>query len=704
VENPIARLIVLLATASLLATLLFPSRCVYAEDPSPSPQLPVLLLNGAVYTQDYNTGILPDAFRVDDYPSRLSSLHLIQCTGPIKETWLEDLRGIGGEPRGYLPYNALLVGLDGDVRSRLGELDFVSWSGPYQPYFKISPALQLRLSQGGEVTTLVELFSPRLLAETLSELEELPVEVIGSESDSWSAIIAIRMPVGNLDEVASLAAVEWMELCTSGTLTGALESEPLAIGETRVDFEAPVDGGESVGLGDTGLGTGGLQGLPHLLEEKVAALISLRGDNGADLDGHGTAVAGSMLGVEDAEKGSNPSARFSLIAFATGYGLGCPPQPLSLYSVLDNAYANGAKTFMFGSVPEGIESLGAYGIYTFQRDAFVWNNPSMALVEAAGNEATDADGNGVVDQGSLLGGATAKNALSVGGCESERTAVAELPASTYSELESLFTGRFPSQPLRDDSSVGTPVGMAAFSSRGPTRDGRIKPDLVAPATDILTLASGGAEAAPGILPAASPEFVRAYGTGMAAAQAAASMASMRLPLAGVQGVEPSAALMKAFLVNGAVDLAPGQYSLEPDEIPEAPNVIEGWGRLDTDAFMRTGSWVKVLDETEGMRLGEYRVFRIEVPSGNELRVTLAWSDYPSLPEARLHLVNDLDLRVTGPEGEVYYPNGRSSRDPLNNVERVVLDISESPGDYSIELSAWNVPFSPQPFALVAQIL
>ena len=114
------------------------------------------------------------------------------------------------------------------------------------------------------------------------------------------------------------------------------------------------------------------------------------------------------------------------------------------------------------------------------------------------------------------------------------------------------------------------------------------------------------------------------------------------------------------------------------------------------------SWVKVLDDLEGMRLDESRVFKLEVPSGEELRVTLAWSDYPSLPEARVHLVNDLDLRVIDPEGRSHYPNGRSSRDPLNNVERVVLDIAEMPGDYTVEITTWNIPISPQPFALVVQ--
>ena len=67
-------------------------------------------------------------------------------------------------------------------------------------------------------------------------------------------------------------------------------------------------------------------------------------------------------------------------------------------------------------------------------------------------------------------------------------------------------------------------------------------------------------------------------------------------------------------------------------------------------------------------------------------------------------MNDLDLRVVDPGGGFHYPNGRDSRDPVNNLERVVVDVAERPGNYTVELSAWNVPFSPQPFALVVQVL
>ncbi|MBN2028583.1 MAG: S8 family serine peptidase [Actinobacteria bacterium] len=689
---------------ALLAVLACPVDGARAQGEAPPPQLPILLLNGAVYTYEYDTGAIPESFRVEEYSPRVTALYMVQCEGLIKEAWVEDLRRIGGEPRGYLPYNTLLAGMDGDTLSRMGELDFVSWHGLYQPYFKISPALQLRLSQGGEVDVLVEVFSSRLLEDTLRALQALPVQIVASQADSWCAVIALHMPVETMSAVAALPAVEWMELCAGGALPGIGSGAGDLIREGTTLPQVTPGGEELVALGDTGLGTGGLQGLPAPLAGNVLSLDSLRGDDGADPNGHGTAVAGCVTSVEYPGVVASPATRPAIIAYATGYGLGCPPQPLSLHSLLDSAYARGARVFLSGSVPEGRESLGAYGIYTSQRDAFVWRYPGMMVVEPAGNEGTDSDDDGVVDGGSLLGGTTAKNVLSVGGCESPAPASEAEPAMSYSQLEECFPGRFPSEPLREDSSADSQAGMAAFSSRGPTRDGRIKPDLVAPATDIITVASGGAEGEAGIVASAAPGYVRAYGTSMAAAQAAADLAGMRLPLSAVQELEPSAALLKAFLVNGAVDLTPGQYGNEEMEIPQAPNAVEGWGRLDLDAFMRTGSWVKVLDDTEGMRLGESRVFRIEVTSGSELRVTLAWSDYPSLPEARLHLVNDLDLRLVDPEGNVYYPNDRNSRDPLNNVERIILDIEEKPGDYTIELEAWNTPFSPQPFALVAQVL
>ncbi len=694
---------------AVMAALLLISACTLpcgtapADTGNQSPQLPVLLLNASVYADSFDPAQLPPDFRVQGYSSQAVAPYLLQFDGPIREAWVEDLRGIGAELRGYVPYNTVLARMDGKALSRLGEMDHLRWHGLYQPYFKLSPALQLRLSQGGEVTVLAMLFSPGLLVPSLEEFSSASIEILGSAADAWGALVVLRLPVERVKEVAALEAVEWLELCGRGTLPAAL----WAAGEPRhhaLSYQVSDDGGVLVGLCDTGLGKGGWGGVPRTLAASVAAFDSMRGDDGADACGHGTAIADVLAGYGGRTASQDVRAKTRLIDYAVGYGISSPPQPLSLYGMFEDAYTRGARTFLCGSVPEGRESLGAYGAFSFQRDAFVWQRPDMTLVEAAGNEGTDADGDGRVDEGSLLGGATAKNALSIGGCEGAAVLASEDGYPAYAELEGEFPGRFPADPLRSDTCVGKGDGMAAFSSRGPTRDGRIKPDLVEAATGVTVPAFGGEITAPGLRVAGDGDRVSAFGTSVAAAAAAASMASMRPMLARALGAEPSAALLKAFAVNGAVEMSPGQYGGEKREIPPAPNAVEGWGRLDLGAFLQAGSWAKVVDDHEGMRLGDSRVYGIEVGEGEELRITLAWSDYPSLPEARLQLVNDLDLRVVGPAGEVYYPNGRSSRDPLNNVERVVINVKGRPGDYRVELSAWNIPFSPQPFALVAQLL
>jgi hypothetical protein len=81
-----------------------------------------------------------------------------------------------------------------------------------------------------------------------------------------------------------------------------------------------------------------------------------------------------------------------------------------------------------------------------------------------------------------------------------------------------------------------------------------------------------------------------------------------------------------------------------------------------------------------------------------LQVTLVWTDYPGSPAAARQLVNDLDLRVVGPDGREWYGNGVRG-DRTNNVEGV--DIFLPPrGHYRIIVEAYNVPQGPQPYALV----
>lgn len=74
---------------------------------------------------------------------------------------------------------------------------------------------------------------------------------------------------------------------------------------------------------------------------------------------------------------------------------------------------------------------------------------------------------------------TAKNCITVGASENLRPEIGK----TYGGI---WPDDFPANPIKSDKRSDDAEGMVAFSSRGPTVDGRIKPDVVAPGTYILS--------------------------------------------------------------------------------------------------------------------------------------------------------------------------------------------------------------------------
>jgi uncharacterized repeat protein (TIGR01451 family) len=155
-------------------------------------------------------------------------------------------------------------------------------------------------------------------------------------------------------------------------------------------------------------------------------------------------------------------------------------------------------------------------------------------------------------------------------------------------------------------------------------------------------------------------------------------------------------------------MAPGQYGTgATQEIPNArPNSVAGWGRVDLgfmDAPSPDALWVD--DHTTGIATGQ-QVSYADTParplevqdSSQPLRVMLAWTDPPASLSAAQQLVNDLDLRVIGPGGAVYYGNNVATGDRINNVEGIVID-NPPVGQYSVEVRGFNVPIASQPYAL-----
>jgi hypothetical protein len=163
-----------------------------------------------------------------------------------------------------------------------------------------------------------------------------------------------------------------------------------------------------------------------------------------------------------------------------------------------------------------------------------------------------------------------------------------------------------------------------------------------------------------------------------------------------QGKTPSAALVKAVLINTAQDLS-GQF---PGESRSLPNVNEGFGRVDLAAGVAAMSDARVFefwDEGTSLDTGEEQSFSVALPKpASQVKVTLVWTDPPGET-----LQNDLDLSVTSPAGTERHGNmGTSTKfDRKNNVEQVVLHGVDA-GTVAITVRAFRAVTSAQSFALV----
>jgi hypothetical protein len=313
----------------------------------------------------------------------------------------------------------------------------------------------------------------------------------------------------------------------------------------------------------------------------------------------------------------------------------------------------------------GGDARGAYGTLSSTLDSFVgnplaphWDN--MVVVFSAGNAGLDYVTNkvpnnthwtraGVIDYDSIGSPGTAKNCITVGASENVRPNI----STTWSSSKN------PWDPIRTDRRADNKFGMCAFSSRGPCDDLRIKPDIVAPGSFVASTRSRAAS--PTALWGPYPpntNYIYSGGTSMSAPMVSGAAALVREWLNRAYGVtNPSAALVKALLLNNTASMYPGQYPNDFLEIPSTvPNNVNGYGLLDVqEVIAPTSASVRLWwDRTSWLTtdVTNEHEFIVDDPS-LPLRVMLTWSDIPAPASANGGLVNDLDLIIVTPGQDEY---------------------------------------------------
>ncbi len=386
----------------------------------------------------------------------------------------------------------------------------------------------------------------------------------------------------------------------------------------------------------------------------------------------------------------------------------------SLVNLLEQEYGAGAR---ISSNSWG--SSGSYSGYGRAADVACWAHEDLLLLFSAGNGGGNAGGG-------LNGSAACKNCLAVGASEN---------------FDPTWVDAF---------GILDPENMTNFSSRGPTADGRIKPDVVAPGHFVHSASFPVQHFESTEDPACDagdpnvcfPDFGGCYvtdplgtcntnrllGTSMSTPVTAGLAALARqyftegfYPSGAASPPDaraPSAALLKAVLINGARNMTGHRYErrgtpMDFGPLADAPSNTQGWGRVMLDDglyFAGDERRLQVIDipNASGLSTGETIRTQLAVTApGQPLKLTLVWNDPPGQAMASGALINDLDLELAAPDGRIYRGNqwtaddlntagdreslpNAPGRDAVNNVEGVLLEAAPA-GVYTVRVIAHDVP-------------
>lgn len=626
----------------------------------------------------------------------------------------------GARVVGYVPNNAYLIEAGAETRALLAADARIRHVGPWREDYKIADGVDAGDSE--QVSLTIVLFRGEKPDSLLSTVAALSGDAAPSVLDQGAfPLLRIALPRARLaDTVAALAAldeVQWIERFEFPKLHNAAAVWPIQanqaaganpIGNAPIWAQDIIGSGQIVAVADSGLdrnegwfnryNNGGATNNeitdassptppaigPIFPGRKVYGYFVQPGatayDNNSTCPGgsstsyHGTHTTGTVAG--DSGTASTPTEP----NYNTGDGMA--PNAQILFQDLGNdtngclsgvgglpmwqqAHAAGA---FISSNSYGSNYTGAYTSSDADVDQALWLNDDMLIAFSAGNEGTGG--------ASTIGHpAHSKHALTVGALGS-----------------------------------GNSLTAAGFSSRGPTSDGRRKPDIMAPGT--LSSALGNTNNAN---PPANPDQALTQtlqGTSMSTPAVAGGAALMRQYFtdgfypSGVRTAanarKPLGAEMKALLTNGTAF------------ITTTPGNIYGWGRIWLDNnlyFPGDGRDLRTFSRQQavGLSTGQQHEYQVQVGAGQEFRATLSWYDPPGSPGAAgTALVNNLDLEVVEGantyRGNVISGTGAAansttggSADTLNPLEQVRLT-APTAGVYTIRVKGTAVPGDGQAYS------
>lgn len=618
------------------------------------------LRSGVIRTIEARTDMAVDLDRI----KALGIRQVVQLDGPMTKDRRAQLENAGLRLGSYLPVNAFIVDAINADAEALAAIGFIRWHGDFESAWKLDPELNAVWSQThsfagpGEAAVTVTLFQNADSAVFLESLNNFTGavafngEIVG---DNYTADVVIRR--ADLAALSEQASVNYIEPALEATYRNDTSSWVI---------QSNVSGFEPLYLnGIHGEG----QVLGHMDGRINSTHCSFRDTNPigpthrkilaynatSGYDAHGTHTAGTAVGNQSPTVDNNTRG----VAYAAKLVHNTTPSfsESSLTSRLQQHHDQGARVHTNSWGNDGSTS---YNAWTRAVDVFSFDEEDSLVCFAVTNLST------------LKTPENAKNCLAVG------------------------------------ASQDTP-SQANFCSggSGTTSDGRRKPEIYAPGCNTQSSTGSGTSCSTSAFTGTSMASPAIAGLGLLTRQYFTDGYYPSGSASGGDAFTPTAALVRATLINGAQDMT---------GVAGYPSNREGWGRALGDASLYFPGDTRTMivkdvrnSSNEAMGAGAEMVFEFNVTgSTNQLRVTMCFTDKEGGVSASFAPVNDLNLEVTSPGGTIYkgnvFTSGSSSSggtaDAINNLEQVHLN-SPATGVWTARVNAAAVNSAEdQGFALV----
>ncbi|MEZ5332701.1 MAG: S8 family serine peptidase [Thermoanaerobaculia bacterium] len=494
---------------------------------------------------------IPSDLRADDRGPRL---RLVQFTGPVRGEWLAELEARGVRPLQYYPHQTYLVWADSKAAAALASLPFVRWHGLFHPAYKINTDLA---ALDGPIDSVEALYYADTGERTADALAALTGGLVSDRKAQPDGAFRSAMLVTDADRLADLARLDtvlWLgyrrprpvleDEMASQIVAGNYAGGVPFVGYFSHLASLGVDGtGVQWAVIDTGLDYDHPDIGPRIYDG-----FTFPGANcgpptfppGSDCgtgkhdSGHGTHVGG-IVGA-DATAGFTDANGFL-------YGLGVAPG-VSLFAM--NIFADEGD---LPDYPRVALTGGAVGA----NNSWAWGGPGH------GYQSTERTMDFLVRDGNMETAGVAEpfiEVFSAGNSGPDPSTITE-----PKEAKNLIV-------------VGNSLNFRAgdidtinvLSSRGPALDGRWQPTVTAPGQVVASTRNdlGGSSCANAI-GGTDSLYAFCQGTSMASPQVAGAVVLVVEWWRTLFSVVPSPAIVRALLVNAAVDMG----------TPDIPNNNEG---------------------------------------------------------------------------------------------------------------------------------